>query len=389
MGNHTNGASSSHEIDLNEEWRKAWEAARTDFLATHGKDLGGRQVESPEDVLDSIRSKRERDDEDNAKHKEAKNIIRNVLSLVQLLGGLAAQGASIVFGAPANMCSNAVSFLISAGARYSKIFADLIELFNDVSSFLDRFKVYQRMGYLVDTSLKRVIHEALLRFVSICRVGVSVLNHRKSLFFKSLVSGDGVQDELERLRVVVEQESKLTGALTYESTRVTQGKVENVDQNVVEVKGTVTETHTLAKRIDENATKQGEQLTEVAITSQKIASDQKKIAETVENFELSKEQKDTRDKVAKLLGQPDDGLGPYNDNISKKIAHTGEWLLADKRFKTWASRDSKADYLLCLQGDENMGKTFATYTAIQELKSQCQSDIKSTYSKFCFDSASG
>ena len=389
MEEHRNGASSSHEFDLNEEWRKAWEAARKDFLATHGKDLGDRQVESPEDVLDSIRSKRERDDEDHENHKKAKNVIKNVLSVVQLLAGLAGQGASAVFGGPANMCSNAVSFLISAGARYKKIFADLIKLFDDVSSFLDRFKVYRRMDRLVDTSLKRVINEALLRFVSICHVGVSVLNHKGKLFFKSLVSGDGVQDELEKLLVVVERESKLTGALTYESTRVTQGKVENLNQNVVEVKGTVTETHTLAQRIDENATKQGEQLTEVTITSKIIASDQKKTAEMVKDLELSKEQREAREKVAKLLGLTDEGLGPYNDNISKKIPNTGEWLLADQRFKTWASRDSTVDYLLCLQGDEDMGKTFATYTAIQELKSQCQLDMNSTYSKFCFGSASG
>lgn len=78
----------------------AWDRVCTSFAQTTKVDLTATPKFSVEEVLDQIRGKQEDDDERNNKYKTAKDVIGKTLKFVMLLGGIAAQGASMVSQSP-------------------------------------------------------------------------------------------------------------------------------------------------------------------------------------------------------------------------------------------------------------------------------------------------
>ncbi|RAH67952.1 uncharacterized protein BO66DRAFT_473036 [Aspergillus aculeatinus CBS 121060] len=71
-------------------------------------------------------------------------VIDKTLAFVKVLGGIVAQGASMVF-APSSLCFNAIAYLIDTGAKFKRIFSSLAELFRKVCDVLDRMQIYMRL----------------------------------------------------------------------------------------------------------------------------------------------------------------------------------------------------------------------------------------------------
>lgn len=76
--------------------QEAWERACGAFAQTTKVDLTTSPKFTVDEVLDQIRIKQDEDDEKNTKFKTARNIIGKTLTLITVLGGIAAQGASMV-----------------------------------------------------------------------------------------------------------------------------------------------------------------------------------------------------------------------------------------------------------------------------------------------------
>lgn len=76
--------------------QEAWDKACTSFAQTTTVDLTTAPKFSVDEVLDQIRAKQDDDDEKNNKYRAAKDAIGKTLKFVMLLGGIAAQGASMV-----------------------------------------------------------------------------------------------------------------------------------------------------------------------------------------------------------------------------------------------------------------------------------------------------
>jgi hypothetical protein len=76
--------------------QEAWDRACTSFAQTAKVDLTAAPKFSVDQVLDQIRTKQDEDDERNNKYKTAKDVIGKTLNFVMVLGGIAAQGASMV-----------------------------------------------------------------------------------------------------------------------------------------------------------------------------------------------------------------------------------------------------------------------------------------------------
>jgi hypothetical protein len=78
--------------------QEAWDRACTSFAQTAKVDLTTAPKFTVDQVLDQIRTKQDEDDERNNKYKTAKDVIGKTLNFVMVLGGIAAQGASMVGG---------------------------------------------------------------------------------------------------------------------------------------------------------------------------------------------------------------------------------------------------------------------------------------------------
>lgn len=87
---------SAFEVKDDYNIQEAWERACGAFAQTTKVDLTTSPKFTVDEVLDQIRIKQDEDDEKNTKFKTAKNIISKTLTLITVLGGIAAQGASMV-----------------------------------------------------------------------------------------------------------------------------------------------------------------------------------------------------------------------------------------------------------------------------------------------------
>lgn len=146
-----------------------------------------------------------------------------MLKLIQLLGGITAQGASTVFG-PAAQCFCAFKFLLDIPARISRFHDDLASLFAEISTFLNVFKIYQRIEDFarVDVELKRSAHKLMVLIVDMCALSI---NYFSSSRFRKFLSDakvalfevdTGVKAKLEEFKTLINHQSQISDAVTLE-----------------------------------------------------------------------------------------------------------------------------------------------------------------------------
>ncbi|KAJ5675126.1 uncharacterized protein N7477_005060 [Penicillium maclennaniae] len=213
--------------EVKEEYnlQEAWDRVCASFAHTTKVDLTVTPKYTVDEVLDQIQTNQDEDDERNNKYKVAKDVIGKTLTFITVLGGIAAQGASMVF-APSNLCFNAISYLISTGAKYKRIFSSLAELFRRISDVLERCKIYMRLPPdAVDISLRKIINEELVCFVDICALSIKVLKGHKiftALKVFAFDSDEGVSGQLSRLATLVDRESQMRGTLGFKSQKISE-----------------------------------------------------------------------------------------------------------------------------------------------------------------------
>ncbi|RAH43574.1 uncharacterized protein BO95DRAFT_433785 [Aspergillus brunneoviolaceus CBS 621.78] len=234
--------------------QEAWDRVCTSFMQTTHADLKTAPTKyTIEEVLDQIRAKQDEVNEKNAKYQELKTVMNKTLTFVGLLGGIAAQGASMVF-APSSLCFNAVAYLINTGARYKRVFSSLAELFRKVSDMLDRLQIYMRVPPdAVDIALRRIINDQLLCFVDICALSIKVLKRHKVLItIKVFAFGEdeGVSGQLARLESLVERESQMRATLGIESQKISERGILETKEGTKKINVTVTEILDLEKKRD-------------------------------------------------------------------------------------------------------------------------------------------
>lgn len=85
-------------VELKDDYniQEAWNRACGAFAQTTKVDLTTSPKFTVDEVLDQIRSKQDEDDEKHNRFRVAKDVIGKTLTFITVLGGIAAQGASMV-----------------------------------------------------------------------------------------------------------------------------------------------------------------------------------------------------------------------------------------------------------------------------------------------------
>ncbi|KAJ5160763.1 uncharacterized protein N7482_007767 [Penicillium canariense] len=319
----------------------AWDTVCQSFAKTTTVDLTITPRYTIDQVLDQIRQRQDDDEQRNVKYKVAKDVISKTLSCIEVLGGIVAQGASMVFG-PSELCFNAVLYLIQTGAKFKGIFSSIAELFKRISDVLERCKIYLRMlPEAVDISLRRIINDELLCFVAVCALSMKVLKGHKILIALKVFAfntDEGVSEQLARLAELVERESQMRGTLGFESQK-------NSEKNIVETRdGT--------KKINAGV--------------DKLLENQRKTEEE------NKENKQLHD-VDTCLDSPSETFakmrGKYRDLRGKIVDGSGQWLRNDPMYTGWASCEVESPLdVLCISGGEGYGKSYLFTTIIRDLQ---------------------
>jgi hypothetical protein len=237
-------------------------------------------------------------------------------------------GLRQVFG-PAELCFNALTFVISAWQNYEGMFENLGELLEKCAEFLERLEYYKPK---MDARLTRVACQNLQLFVEICD---SIIKLRKKhsrflAFTKQLFLNDnGIQNLLSLMERLNSKESLLVGAQTYKIVSDSAGDIKLILQGQKEQKK------------DEDAKK-------------------------------------WRGSIVKALGFPGASLteGEPERTWDKALNHrrdrlvdgTGDWLSEDEAFVKWSAPEQPEHGLLILEGEAGAGKTSLMTNALRRLR---------------------
>ncbi|PYH72109.1 uncharacterized protein BO88DRAFT_402379 [Aspergillus vadensis CBS 113365] len=344
---------SAFEVKDDYNIQKAWESACGAFAQMTKVDLTTSPKFTVDEVLDQIRIKQDEDDEKNTKFKAAKDIIGKTLTLITVLGGIAAQGASMVF-APSSLCFNAVSYLIATGAKYKRIFSSLALLFRRISDVLERCRIYMRLpADAVDISLRKIINEELVCFVDICALSIKVLEGNKILTALKVFAFDsdkGVSGQLDRLALLVERESQMRATLEFESQKTSELVMVETRHETQKVNASVDKLLTFEKKRDADN------------MAQRLLS----------NIDAS-------------LGTPSETYKAiqaiYKRRLNEQVSGSGEWLKHDPLYTAWADVRRSRFSILGIAGGEGCGKSFlfaAIVKHLQELYAEATEDMKCT-----------
>ncbi|GLA15441.1 hypothetical protein AnigIFM62618_001981 [Aspergillus niger] len=344
---------SAFEVKDDYNIQEAWERACEAFAQTTKVDLTTSPKFTVDEVLDQIRLKQDEDDEKNTKFKTAKNIIGKTLTLITVLGGIAAQGASMVF-APSSLCFNAVSYLIATGAKYKRIFSSLAELFRRISDVLERCRIYMRLpADAVDISLRKIINEELVCFVDICALSINVLKGNKILTALKVFafdSDEGVGGQLGRLALLVERESQMRATLGFESQKTSEIVIVETREETQKVNASVDKLLTFERKRDADN------------MAQRILS----------NIDAS-------------LGTPSETYKAiqaiYKRRLNDQVSGSGGWLQHDPLYTAWADVRRLRFSILGFAGGEGCGKSFlfaAIVKHLQELYAEATENMNCT-----------
>ncbi|KAK5048582.1 hypothetical protein LTR84_005673 [Exophiala bonariae] len=361
-------------------FKAMWEQAQLRFQERTSKSLKSATGHSLEDVLSELEKKYPEDNifqSLNDSQSNVKDVVRNVLNCISILGGIVAQGASMAFGGAADICYSAISFLIEMHARIDRLYEGLAQLFEEISTFLKTFKIYKRIEKFaeVDPELKATTGRLMISFVDICALSIKLLNGSKWKKFKTVLKvalmddDSGIRAELEKFKGLIDQSSRISDAVTLEKVMISHHEVVELledasrrsGQQLLYLEDISTGVNVLKADMVEHKTQQIH-LTQVQEIMKKLSINQ-------ETAKLS----------AKYL----------EDLRTSPIPNTGIWLKEMAEYQSWSDGiavDTKS--LLILEGGEKSGKSFLIGSIMDELDFQFREGRKSenrvSVAYYCF-----
>lgn len=305
--------------DLN----SAWDAACVEFeRATKINLVSLGKGRSKEDVIAKFKAMKTSDEEKDRKIEKAKDVVGKTLAAVDRLGQIAASGASLIVGSPANITMNCISTLIDVGIQCKDIAHNIDDLFGAIMKILVRFQTYQEHEQFLERPMIRVALRMLTSIVEICRLCYIKLEERRAKKFlkMALLSDDGgIKEQLKILSDLENEELQMKATSTLVNTA---------------------KTNEIVRRID--------------VQNAKMASD---IGEQKILQEL-KEKLGVKDSTSKA---------EYEWYCDRMSTESCSWLKRDDLYASWSDLDNHKASLLLLQAAEGCGKSYALSAIVRDL----------------------
>ncbi|KAL8764972.1 MAG: hypothetical protein Q9194_006748 [Teloschistes cf. exilis] len=354
-----------------QSFKRMWEDAQHRFEQKTNKSLVQHSL-SLDDVLKDLDERFNDDDLDNdRKRQRVKQLASNVLKLIQLLGGIAAQGASTVFG-PAAQCFCAFKFLLDIPARISRFHDDLASLFAEISTFLNVFKIYQRIEDFarVDVELKRCAHKLMVLIVDMCALSINYFN--SSTFRKlwsdakvALFEDDtGVKAKLEEFKTLINHQSQISDAVTLEHVLRSEHEQTSSLKKVLDMLNQTSDnTNWELRRINEEL--------------DSVHRDTRMVAKYVAASSDQKERQDHIEQIYKKLSVETNDINDIDRGFLQiqgdSQKSTGSWLDDIEVYKKWADLNAECDPVLWLSGESGTGKTHLAFTILNSFMKRVSS----------------
>ncbi|OQU96187.1 hypothetical protein CLAIMM_02300 [Cladophialophora immunda] len=348
------------------ELRLLWQDAEVEFRQMTRRSLTTDQEKRLEDVLaDLDRKYRPPESEagkDSAKTKaKIRATIEKVLSCIQLLGGLAAQGASIVFG-PATLCFNAISFLIDVPGKVAAVYEGVGNLFEEISHSLVLFKIYENYNKL-DPDLRDGTHKLMMSIVRICGLSIKIIEggvwHHVKVGAKITFLNDdsGVKSELTKFKALIEKQSRVTDAITLQHVLSSEDRIFEVLHAQYETAEKLTNLETNISMVAEDVSDRKMRM----ILSERLDAMSRMLSTSTASAQ----------EATKAM------LAMRND----LLAGSAQWLLEHDDYKEWKTAEANAIPLLLISGEKHTGKSFLLAAIEKDLR-ETGRDVSIAYYEF-------
>ncbi|KAF4341851.1 Nacht and tpr domain protein [Fusarium beomiforme] len=302
-----------------------WDEAARRFEDRTRQGLHPKPPITLDDVRQQIESRPESatdvDDVSSIKHK--KEIGLNILECLRVLGGIAAQGASVVFQ-PASIVFNAMSILLEAPKKIHEFHKDIDALFAIVAPSLGQFRIYEMIERFrkIDSELTRTIYITMISLVDICSLVISLQDPGskwtkfKSGVKKALLDDDsGLSVELKKFENAISGQHSVEGTLTLEAALASRHEVSIILAKVFETgKGTedISSRITTLQQAENKRTQDTTKKSYLSKIKEKFAIDDKALQAHAEIF--------------KRL-------------CDSRVENSGSWLDHEELYTSWADAD--------------------------------------------------
>lgn len=214
----TPGATFHNQLSL----KRLWDAADADFFRETGLHLETAAPLHKEGVLQkwAARYKNE-NDQTQTKLDKLGSVFQQIVSGIEVVGAFAASAASTVFG-PAQLCFNALTFVLDAPAKIKHVYDCLATLFLEVQDFLIKFKVLERIDAKgrLDVELVDNANRLLIAFVKICGIATRLLKKKRAVLTALaaifLTSDEGVSAALAEFKSFAVTQAQVIGTISLE-----------------------------------------------------------------------------------------------------------------------------------------------------------------------------
>lgn len=302
-----------------------------------------------------------------------------MLTFIQLLGGIAAQGASIVFG-PANLCFNALQFLIEIPAAISKFYNDLALLFQEISTFMKQFKIYERIEEYarVDIELKQGTHKLMIIFVDICAISIDVLSGSKLKKFKTMAkialfdNDSGIRAKLDEFQRLISHQSQISDAVTLEYVLKSEFELTNSMKTVFEMLNRSSEDS--RKLLEEKSQEIQDELKDTHDDVKTVkAGTEVLVKDAIDRSDLKKHQ-EYLNRICRKLPYALETIQKLEKEVDQirtdSLEGTGLWLKEIDVYRHWIDLDPEASHLLVLSGSSGSGKSNLAFAVLDYMKTR-------------------
>ena len=155
------------------ELKAMWQEAEDKFRRMTRKNLrADPEKQLAEVIQDFERVYQPKDLEERSSKAKMGATVKKILDCVQLLGGIAAQSVSVVFG-PATLCFNAISFLLDVSGKIASVYEGIGRLFDEIAHVLALFRIYGNYTK-IDSELRDSTHKIMASLVGICALSIKM-----------------------------------------------------------------------------------------------------------------------------------------------------------------------------------------------------------------------
>lgn len=314
----------------------------TRYYEVAGKKLDDGSIPKPtsaDNLLAEIDRQQSKFTDFREKRHTLFTVLGGALKPVELVGNLAAGGASMAFP-PSSLVFGAVTYLINAGHGVSASYDSIIGLFTEVKEFTTRLSVHAKQN--ISPELRGIVTQILTTLVTICGMSAKLIAHgRVGQYFKGVLLGkdEKIQAQLDELRRLTESEERMVGALTLNVVTTSDRKIDQL--NIVAVESQVT-LNDVREQVSHLV---------LAVGEQKKQDKNENERTQLEKIRL----------VLKPMTEPQD---IYNGLASRRVPGTGDWVHKEPLFQAWVQREKP---MLWISGGPGAGKSFLSANIIQYL----------------------